>query len=183
MSWWHRAFAAALMLALAGCGFQLRGQFSIPTELQPIYISSDGGSRVAVELRRMLLRNEVQLVDEPAAAKSEIAILNENRQRRVLTVDADTGRVDEYELRYTTDWILRGTGEDQRPLLGRETVESLRDYTYDPTTVLAKQSEQETLVENMQQDAALRILYRLQAWNASQIPEKEEAEIEEEVEG
>lgn len=183
MSWWHRAFAAALMLALAGCGFHLRGQFTIPTELLPIHVSADGGSRVAEELRRMLIRNGVQLADDPAAAKSEITILDENRQRRVLTVSADTGQVDEYELRYTTDWILRETGEDQRPLLGRETVESLRDYTYDPTAVLAKQSEQETLVENMQQDVALRILSRIQAWNASQIPEKEEAEIEEEVEG
>lgn len=183
MSWWHRTFAAALMLALAGCGFQLRGQFSIPAELQPIHISSQGGSRVAEELRRMLVRNDVQLTDDPAAAESEIAVLGENRQRRVLTVNPETAQADEYELRYTTDWILRDPNEDQRPLLGRETIESLRDYGYDPTAVLAKQSEEQILIEDMQQDAALRILYRLQAWNPSQIPEPEEAEIEEEVEG
>lgn len=183
MSWWHRTFAAMLMLALAGCGFELRGQFTIPDELEPIHISSEGGSRVADELRRMLISNDVRLVDEPEEARSEIAILGENRQRRVLTVNPDTAQVDEYELRYTTNWILRETDEDQRPLLGRETIESLRDYAYDSTAVLAKESEQEILIENMQQDAALRILYRLQAWDPSQIPEREEAEIEEEVEG
>lgn len=183
MSWWRKTFAVILMLALAGCGFQLRGQFTIPSELQPIHVSTQGGSRVAEELRRSLIRNGVNVADDRSAAKSEIAILNENRQRRVLTVAAATAEVDEYELRYTTDWILREVGGDQRPLLSRETIESLRDYTYDRTAVLAKQSEQEALVEDMQQDATLRILYRLQAWNPSQIPEQEEAEIEEEVEG
>lgn len=184
MSSWHKtAGVLVLSLGLAGCGFQLRGQFSIPAELQPIHISAQGGSRVAQELHGMLLRNDVRVVDDRAAAKSVIEILNENRQRRVLTVAADTAQVDEYELRYTTDWILRGTGEQRRPLLHRETIESLRDYTYDRTAVLAKQSEEATLIENMQQDAALRILYRIQAWDPSQIPEPEEVEIEEEVEG
>lgn len=183
---WHRPaglLAAVLALALAGCGFHLRGQVSIPAELQPIHVSAQGGSRVADEVRRTLIRNGVNVVDDRAAARSEIAILDESRQRRVLTVAVDTAQVDEYEVRYTTEWILRETGDDQRPLLPRETIESQRDYTFDRTAVLAKQNEEATLIENMQQDAALNILSRVQAWDPSQIPEPEAVEIEEEVEG
>lgn len=181
MSWSRRLAAAGLALLVAGCGFQLRGQFSIPAELQPIHIKARGNSRVAVELREILRRNEVSLAGEAAAA-SELEILDERRQRRVLTISATSADVDEYELRHTTTWVLRDTGEQRRPLTGVETIETLRDYTFDRTAVLAKQSEEASLVRDMEQDAAIRILYRLQAWEPSQAPEPEDVEVQQEVE-
>lgn len=182
MSWSPRLAAAGLALLVAGCGFQLRGQFSIPAELQPIHIKARGNSRVAVELREILRRNEVSLAGEAAAAASELEILDERRQRRVLTISATSADVDEYELRHTTTWVLRDTGEQRRPLTGVETIEALRDYTFDRTAVLAKQSEEASLVRDMEQDAAIRILYRLQAWRPSQIPAPEDVEVQQEVE-
>ena len=183
MSWWRSLAAAVMALALAGCGFQLRGQFSIPAELQPIHIQAGGGSNVARELREILRRNGVALAGDRAGAASELEILDERRQRRVLTVSVTSADVDEYELKHTTRWVLRDTGEKRRPLTGVETIEALRDYTYDRTAVLAKQSEEEILIEDMEQDAAIRILYRLQAWSPSQIPEPEAVEAQEEAEG
>jgi len=113
-----------------------------------------------------------------------IEIVDETRERRVLTVTADTADVDEFELRYTTRWLLRDGGNDRRPLTNLETIETLRDYTYDRDAVLAKQSEEAELLDRMQEDTALRILYRLQAWQPELVPEPEavEAQLEKQAE-
>ncbi|MDX1610604.1 MAG: LPS assembly lipoprotein LptE [Halofilum sp. (in: g-proteobacteria)] len=181
MSWWRSVTLPALALVLAGCGFQLRGQFSIPVALQPVHIEAVGGSDVARELRDLLRNSKVRIADQRADAASEIQILEERRERRVLTISAASAEVDEFELRYTTTWLLRDTGEQRRPLTRLETIEGLRDYTFDRTAVLATQSEEAALVEDLQQDAALRILYRLQAWQPDQAPAPEEVEIEQEL--
>ncbi|MDZ7830080.1 MAG: LPS assembly lipoprotein LptE [Halofilum sp. (in: g-proteobacteria)] len=163
---------------VAGCGFQLRGAFELPAELVPVYIDAPRDSDVAGQLHQLLRRNNVEVATDRAAAASVIEIVGEQRERRVLTVSAATADVDEFELRYTTQWLLRDTGEERRALTNLETVEILRDYTYDRGAVLAKQSEEADLLERMQEDTALRILYRIQAWNQDFVPEPADVEAQ-----
>lgn len=165
-------------LLLSACGFHLRGEFRIPEALVPIYIDADRSSNVADELKQQLRRNRVELADERSAAASVIEIVDEQNRRRVLTVSAESADVDEYELRHTTHWLLRDGQQDNGPLTNLETVEIQRDYTYDRGAVLAKQSEEADLLDRMYQDAALRILYRLQAWDADGVPEPADVEAQ-----
>jgi len=163
---------------LSACGFQMRGAFALPAELVPVYIDADRGSEVGGQLRQLLRRNNVAIAEDRKAAASVIEIAGEERQRRVLTVSAATADVDEFELRYTTRWLLRDSGEDRRALTNLETVETIRDYTFDREAVLAKQSEEAELLERMQEDTALRILYRIQAWSPNMVPESADVEAQ-----
>lgn len=181
MSWWRESALVAVVLALTACGFQLRGQFSLPDELSPVHIQADRGSDVAGELRKILRRNNVEVVSERTAAASEIEIVDERRERRVLSVSATSADVDEFELRYTTRWLLRDTDDKRTALTNLQTLETLRDYTYDKSAVLAKQSEEADLVKEMQEDTALQILYRLQAWKPAQVPEPADVEAQLEI--
>ena len=165
-------------LALPACGFQLRGAFGVPEALVPVYIDADRGSDVAAQLREQLRRNKVAIAADRADAAGVIEIVREKQRRRVLTVSAESAEVDEYELQYTTLWLLRDGGEGNRPLTNLETVEILRDYTYDRGAVLAKQSEEADLLDRMHQDAALRILYRIQAWDPQGLPEPADVEAQ-----
>lgn len=169
-------------LALSACGFQLRGEFAVPDALAPLYIDADRDSNVARELRQQLRRNDVGLAAGRSDAASVIEIVRESRTRRVLTRSPETAQVDEYELQFTAQWLLRDGGEDNRPLTNLETVEILRDYTFDRGAVLAKQSEEADLVDRMHRDTALRILYRLQAWQPDQVPEPADVEAQLEAE-
>lgn len=163
---------------LSACGFELRGAFELPANLVPVHIDANRSSDVARQLRQLLRRNNVAIAENRNGAASVIEIVGEERERRVLTVSAATVDVDEYELRYTTRWLLRATGEDRRALTNLETVETIRDYTYDRGAVLAKQSEEAELLERMQEDSALRILYRIQAWNPELVPEPADVEAQ-----
>lgn len=196
MSWWREpgaargaivlrhasspraVFVLLATLALSACGFQLRGEFRVPEALVPIYIDADRDSDVADELRRQLRRSNVGLAAERTDAASVIDIVEESRRRRVLTRSAETANVDEYELNYATSWLLRDTGEVNRPLSNLEHIEIIRDYTHDRGAILAKQSEEADLFDRMLEDAALRILYRIQAWNPELVPEPADVEAQ-----
>jgi len=148
---------------LAACGFHLRGAYTLPESIQPIAIEGDAASGIARALRDSLERNGAALASAPEAAATHIVVLDENRQRRVLSVGA-SAKADEYELRYTVRWKLsRGTGSEASDLIPASTMETRRDYVFDSTGVLAKQNEEETLYDDMRKELAGRIVSRLQA--------------------
>lgn len=168
-----RAGALAVVLAaataLAACGFQLRGSYDIPPAIVPIAIDAPGSSGVARALADTLRYGDMRVIagDEPAA--SRIEILGERSERRVLTVDA-RGKVDEYELRYVVRWRLVDARPDagERELIAPAELTARRDYRHDPTAVLGAQDQQGVLMENMRDDIAQRILFRIQAWEPGQ---------------
>jgi len=183
---WPTGLVAAALAAgtlLSACGFELRGQFELPPELVPVHIDAERGSGVRAELRALLRRNDVEIATDRRDAASVIEIIDEKRERRVLTVSGDTADVDQIELRHTTRWLLRDTGEERRALTNLETVEIVRDFNFDREAVLAKQSEEAALLERMREDTALRILNRLQFWQPERAPEPEEVETQLEQQG
>src|SRR5262249_10148020 len=82
---------------LAGCGFQLRGQQSLPFE--SLYIPGTGP--LSVELRRNIhASSKTKLVDNPKLAQAVVGFTEETRDKVILTFTS-AGKVNEYRLRYT----------------------------------------------------------------------------------
>ena len=147
---------------LAGCGFHLRGNVSLPENMQNLYIDGVASySSFAVELRRSLRGNGVNVVEDISSAQAIIKLSNLRFDRRVLTVAGNTGKVREYELFYGTQVTV--VGRDGKVLLPSKQFRQVRDYIFDENDVLGKSSEEGQLRSEMQSDLVQQILRRLQA--------------------
>jgi LPS-assembly lipoprotein len=152
-----RLLALALLLGVAGCGFQLRGSASLPFE--SVYIENAGPS-MEVELARAVRTTATQVTSSPAEAEAVLQVVSQGREQQILTLSA-AGRVNEYRLIYRVAFRVRDkAGKELMPL---QQLELRRELTYDASQTLAKESEIELLYRDMQTDAVQQILRRLAA--------------------
>ena len=152
------------VLILAGCGFHLRGYMGMP--FATMYINTaNPGTQFMIELRRNLEANNVTLVDNAEKAEVILDIAYEQAGKQVLTLGAD-GRVNEFRLSYRVS--MRAYDLKQQTWLAAEEMEQLRDFSYDDTQILAKESGELQLQRNMQSEMVQQLMRRLS--NAKPVP-------------
>lgn len=142
-----------LVVSLAGCGFQLRGSYQLPPQLQQATISAPQFSEVAEQVRQRFTLAGVDVVETSNTDTTAIEIVRDSLTRRTLSLSA-SGQVAEYELIYTVDYLLRAPNKTAKALQ----VEVFRDYQDDPNFALAKTREREVLVAEMREQAAQQVL-------------------------
>lgn len=153
------AIASALVLALAACGFQLRGTAELPFDT--LYMPPATGGGIALDLKRNIQSGtRTTVVDDPNAAQALLEFTQEQREKIILSLAA-TGRVREFQLRYRVGFRVHdGKGGDFLP---PSTVQLTREVTFNDTEVLAKESEEQLLYRDMQSDMVQQIIRRLAA--------------------
>lgn len=165
-------FLLSLILVIQGCGFQLRGALDISSEISPLYLQQNSVFELAREIKTLLATNKIALADDPAQANSQLVLLNETRQRRVLSVDG-SGRAREYALTYTVYFTMSVKAKDELPEgqqaePKQESVSLTRSLLFEPDAVLAVTNETEVLYRDMRNNAARSILLKLQARSRQQ---------------
>ncbi len=149
------------VLLLAGCGFHVRGNYQLPDTIGAVFIDVPGYDYdLRHRLQQALTSRGVTLVDDAADADSVLQITRPRFATRVLSVGTDA-RVREHELRYTLGFELRR--RDGKYLVPPQSVELLRDVTYDETNILGSQSEQSAGRLELQDQAVQQIVRRLAA--------------------
>ena len=163
-AWLRTAAAGGLTLALAGCGFRLRGALQLPFASLRSNLSEH--SEIGRELRAQLQASGVQLVEPATAgqlqtpAEVELTVLNEQRERAVVGITS-IGQVRELQLRVRFKFRVRsGKGRD---LIDDLELLQERDLSYDEALVLGKQAEEELLYREMQSDIVRQLMRRLAA--------------------
>ncbi|OZA29255.1 MAG: lipoprotein B transmembrane [Hydrogenophilales bacterium 17-61-9] len=156
----RRLFLALLPAALAtGCGFQLRRLEGIP--FASLYIDAPPGSVVAQRMMASLKHNKTtRLTASAAEAEAVLKIHSEARSKLILSLSG-AGRVTEYRLGLNMSYSV--SDKNEQTLGVPEMIELTRDMTYDDSLLLAKSAEEDLLYRDMEDDAARRILRRLQA--------------------
>jgi len=147
-------------LALAGCGFKLRGAVEIPPDLNPLFIQAGGASPVAAAIRGRLRGTQVRLAANAKEAKLVLRILSEQRSSRVVAVDRN-GKVLSYELYFRV--AFDALGADGKERMARQDIDLVRGFDNPDTEVLGKQLEGELIYQDLFVDAADRVLIRLRA--------------------
>jgi LPS-assembly lipoprotein len=149
----------AASLALAACGFQLRGTAQFPFE--SVYVQAPTGSAFALQLKRAVeAGTRTRVTDSPGEAQVVLQILNESREKQILSLTGG-GRVSEFLLRYRVSFRL--TDRTNREHIPASEIVLRRDFTYSDDQTLAKEGEEALLYQSMRNDAVQQLMRRLQA--------------------
>jgi len=148
-----------VLTAVAGCGFHLRGQYTVPEAMAITFVEGDPRSQIVIGLKRNLRSSEAQIVAGKEEATAVIKIFDERTGRRVVSVGSD-GAVTEYEVYYTVSFQLAYPDEDALP---PQTLRLSRDYVFDSAGVLSSADEEQTLRSEMQRDLVRQIMQRLRS--------------------
>ncbi len=150
-------FVSLLIAGLTACGFHLRGPSDIPFE--SIFIE---GSTLVIskDLKKYLKTSDIVILQSPKDAELRLELVGEESEKRILSL-AGAGTVNEFELYYRVHY--RTKLADQAIWSEVQTVGSRRDFTYSDANLLAKQTEEKKLNENMQTDVINAIARRLSA--------------------
>ena len=144
---------------LGGCGFQLRGEVALPADIRTVHVNAPVELRDEIQI--YLEGSGVAVADSRAGADASIDVTSEIFDRRVLSVDPNTGKEREFELAYTVAFnVVRGDGA---PVLSGQSINLLRDYVFDADAVIGKSREEGVLIVEMRRDAAQQLLRRLRS--------------------
>ena len=142
---------------LAGCGFHLRGQAGMP--FGTLYLdTANSATPFITELRRNLEANKVKLVSTAEQADVVLSIVSEIPSKQILSLGG-SGRVTEFQLFFRVS--LRAYDLKQQEWIPAEEIVMHRDFSYDDTKVMSKESEETLLYQSMRSDMVQQIVRRL----------------------
>jgi LPS-assembly lipoprotein len=157
-----RVLLAVFCLAVASCGFHLRGQATLPFDT--VYVNADTDPSFAAELKRALLAGtNARVSDNPNNADAIFQLLGETRGKDILTVNTG-GTVAEYELQLRV--VFRVYNNKGRNWVPQTAIVLKRVLSYSDTAVLAFNDEEAQMYKDMQSDAVQQVVQRMSGANA-----------------
>jgi LPS-assembly lipoprotein len=152
--------AVTVLMALAACGFQLRGQAPLPAVVaQPYVDAPDRYTALYAAIDQRLRAAGAQPAANAADASAVIRLHLDDTGRELLSVTADN-KPGEYEIYYAAEFSVTSGATE---LLSRQQVRLTRDYGYDEAAVLAKEHEEASLRVALAGEIADLIMRRLAA--------------------
>ncbi len=149
-----------LLLAVAACGFALRGATEVSFDTLAINVPAN--SEFGAQLRRRMQASapDLTIVEAGQPAQVRLEVIDVMRDRLETSLNAQ-GRVQEYEL--ILRLVFRVVDRQGEVLLPDTELRASRLLPWDDNVSQAKESEADMLYRAMQNDMALRLLNRLAA--------------------
>ena len=146
----------AISLLVSGCGFQLRGNVELPSDLRQISVISEDYSDLVKNLSQSLSNSDIQVVDKSNKDLYRVKIVSEAFNRRQLSINI-TGRVNEYELIYNVKYQISSPNEKFK----EETLSLYRDYSFDENNIMGNTDREAQIRREMVSNAASLIFTKL----------------------
>ncbi|MDE2600283.1 MAG: hypothetical protein KGL40_11745, partial [Rhodocyclaceae bacterium] len=144
---------------LTACGFKLRGSYDLPFDT--LYIALPENNELHAVLKRNIeAGTKTRIVGTPADAQATLIVVFDRTTQGILSLSG-TGRVTEYQL--VRSFAFRVIDKNSKDIIPQREIVLRRDLPYSDDTVLAKASETELLIKDMQSDLVNQILRRLAA--------------------
>lgn len=152
-----------LLSLLTACGFQLRGQLTLPPALQHIYIQSEiMHSSLPSQLSQMLNQLGAKTTLLPKNAQVIIDLMNETFTQQVITNGANS-QIAQTLVIYYVEFQLTDT--HGRVLLSPQVVSSVHSYSQNSNQILSVTNDLGTLEQDMRREVLEQILRRIIAKN------------------
>ena len=156
-----RLLVAILLLALAGCGFQLRGSGAMPQAMAVTCIEGvKPWSSLYLDLRAALEGYGVTVTGDRGEATAVLRVLENESRTDVLTVDIG-GKVQ--ELQYVQMIRFQVAARDQQVLVPEQDVTARRDFVFNKNEILAKERESQFIRQALQRDVVNLAMLRIMA--------------------
>ena len=157
----RRLWISALMiLPLASCGFQLRGaRPDAKLEFNSVHLEVTTGTAIERDLRTAILaQGNTALATDRKSADVTLRILQENQEKKVLTINAQ-GQVREYSLLYRVNFDV--VDKENERLLEPTELALQTFMSYSESQALAKETEERLIFNDLLADAVSQIMRRL----------------------
>ncbi len=149
-----------LFTLLAGCGFQLRGELTLPPELVTMRVQvADTYSPLQRNLEQALAQSGMRapVGKEPSA----VLRISSNRMKRWPLTVGSAGRVQEYSMRYNVTMGL--TDADGNVVVPTQEIQLERSYQFETTRAQGTPGEEEVVRTELERDMVQAILRRIDA--------------------
>lgn len=147
--------ALALLLLLAGCGFQLRGSVDIPAQWLALHLNTPSpNGELARGVTSSFANNGVQWLDA-SEANYILNLGNEKFERRNLSIGANA-RAAEFELTLSTTMQMHDA--KGKVVVEQSEVVVHKIMTHDPENVTGKVEESNLLRREMRQELVQQLM-------------------------
>jgi len=147
---------AILALSLTSCGFHLRGNIPLSDGVKNMSLSAPEGSFKDL-LEKRLVNLGANLVEE-SAADVLLKVTSVKSDRKVATLD-ERGKANSYNINLLVNYTIKDiTGNAIRP---DARIKETRRYDFDADAVVEAEAEEEDLLEDMEEEAVLKLIRRL----------------------
>jgi LPS-assembly lipoprotein len=147
----------ALGSAVGGCGFKLRGAYSLPFDT--LYVNQPEFSPLYALLKRNIeASTQTRVVSQKKGAQAAFMVTADLPQKIILSLDT-AGNVVEYRL--VRAFSFRVVDAKDQELMPTSTITIHRDISFSNPQVLSKQAEESLLWRDIENDLVQQILRRL----------------------
>ena len=141
---------------ISGCGFKLRGDFTMPESLSTVSI--EGGNLPLNEQLTSYLERSGSTVVNNGEESTTLVLTRTEFERKVATTDAN-GLATGYNYQYIVNFEVNDA--EGTNLLPNATINQFRSLSYEAGDELTVEREEEFLREEMEKDISLQIMRRL----------------------
>jgi LPS-assembly lipoprotein len=155
-----KIFSLLSVLALAACGFHLRGSAALPKGMERVHLTVGGGGDFQRKLARALVASNVTLEDKSGPGIAELHVPSQNFTVQILTVNG-AAQVTEFAVHYRL--VFTATDSEDKTIVPSESINLQREFSYISSQVVGTQSQMEEIQGSLIDDAVQAVLFRLEA--------------------
>lgn len=156
---WLPINLAWVFLTVSACGWQLRSNPLLANQFGTVHISHPQSQiSLAVELKRALKANNIELVGAADSADYQIKLLDAQKSRRISALNP-SARAAQYQISQAVDYLVVDKLGVQ--IIPATTASAETTYNFNELDVLAAQSEETLLHNNLRKEIVRQILRRL----------------------
>lgn len=157
-------FITFALFVLSGCGFNLKGTTQVPTELKTLILDSyDPYGPLTRSIEKQLRESGIKLEENRSRTDiPSLRIVNYSQTKDAVTIFRD-GKTAEHQLILTLNAQLLIPEKASYPI----NVTVHRSFFDNPLTALAKDAEQDIIINEMREEAAQRIVRKMLVVNSS----------------